>query len=164
MKRSFEPVAPSPDAAGADRPAAVLPRRWRRLGLAAGIGLAAVIVLTRQPVLETLAGVAANFKERRGQRASLGVHIDEAHRLGLDYATIVREPEDHVGQPVVWCVDHPSWGTAYLAGKPSEPLVLENESAFPLNSPTSGGRCAVVVAVVSGVQENGIVLRYAGAP
>ncbi|MBI5882560.1 MAG: hypothetical protein HZB91_05595 [Elusimicrobia bacterium] len=144
-------------------------RRWRRLGLVVGAALAAGFLLTRGPVLDVLATVAARFMVHRGQRAALGPLIEEAQRLGLDYQTILRDPMGHVGQPVVWCVDHPSWGNAYLAGKPSEPLVLENESAFPINSPTSGGTCTTVVATIGEVPamfvpERGVVLHFVGLP
>jgi hypothetical protein len=114
--------------------------------------------------MDMFAGAAAGFMERRGQRASLGALIDEARHLELEHSAILREPAKHAGKPVVWCVDHPSWGNAYLAGKPSEHLVLENEFAFPINSPTSGGRCTTVVAVVVGVKGNSVAIQYMGQP
>ncbi|MBI5623475.1 MAG: hypothetical protein HY924_06845 [Elusimicrobia bacterium] len=138
--------------------------RWRRLGLVVGAAVAAGFLLTRGPVMDILAAVAGGFMERRSQKVSLSALIEEANGLGLDYAAIRREPARCIGKPVVWCVDHPSWGTAYLAGKPSEPLILENESAFPLNSAVAGGRCRTVVATVAEVRPEAVVLRFVGLP
>ncbi|MFA6317087.1 MAG: hypothetical protein WC943_06680 [Elusimicrobiota bacterium] len=156
-----ESVFPPDGPAAGDRPQA---RRLRWLGLVAGISIAAGFILTSAPVLDILAGVSVRFQERRSQRVSLSALIEEANALGLDYAAIRREPARYVGKPVVWCVDHPGWGMAYLAGKPSDSLILENESSFPMNSPVAGGRCRTVVALVEGVRPEGIVLRFVGLP
>lgn len=81
--------------------------------------------------------------------------VKEARALGLSYEEVLADPAAAKDKPVLWCIDHPALGYAY-AGNPSRPVILENDAALPRNSPTSGGRCSQVLAVVTGAG-NGVV-------
>jgi len=109
---------------------------------------------------------AANMEWRQVDWASLfasspnGDALAEAKRLGLSYEAALADPSAAIGKPVVWCVDHPARGYAYAGGKPSQPLILQDPSAFPTNSPTTGGRCDRVLAVVTAVEKGGVSIRF----
>lgn len=83
-----------------------------------------------------------------------------AGRLGLTYEAALADPKAAIGKPVIWCVDHPAHGFAYEGGKPSHPLLLDNDYAFPINSPTTGGRCDDVLAAVTAVGPDAVSLRF----
>lgn len=110
------------------------------------------------------AEAAQGFLSLRRSRKTLAPMAREAERLNLGYDQIASSPGEFAGKFVVWCVDHPAPKVSYLAGKPSQPLVWENDHELPLNSPTSGGRCTKVLAAVEGLSREGVLLRYIGRP
>lgn len=117
-----------------------------------------------EPVFINAAEAAQGFLNLRRSRKTLAPMAREAERLNLGYDQIASSPQEFAGKFVVWCVDHPAPNVSYLAGKPSQPLVWENDQDLPRNSPTSGGRCTEVLAAVEGLRREGILLRYIGRP
>lgn len=92
--------------------------------------------------------------------------IAQAKRLDLGYADALK-PES-VGKPVLWCIDHVASGYSYLAGRPSQPILWDNEHAVPFNSPTTGGRCTKMLATIVGARPDGLALSlrmaFSGRP
>ena len=60
--------------------------------------------------------------------------------------------------------DHPASNYAYLAGRPSQPLVLSNGWAMRYTSPSSGGRCVQILGQVETRKPQGLGLRFIGYP
>lgn len=128
-----------------------------RAFLAAAGAFVAFQVLA-EPLVSAAAHVWYGLEQRRSERAALEPMIEKARLWRVDYET-ARE-----GDYVVWCVDHPASGYSYLAGKPSQPLVLSNDWQMETNSPQQGGRCTDIVARVEGRKPQGVVLRFMGLP
>lgn len=127
-------------------------------GFLAAAGAFAAFQVLAGPLVSAAAHVWYGLEQRRSERAALEPFIEKARLWRVDYETA------RAGDYVVWCVDHPSKGYAYLAGKPSQPLVLSNDWQMETNSPQQGGRCTMVVAQVEGRKPQGLVLRYLGRP
>lgn len=112
------------------------------------------------PVMELVDG----FGRRRAERNGLAGFIAQAKREPVDYDAARADPGAFKGRPVVWCVDHPAAGVSYLSGRPSQPLAWSDEVRLPKNSPTTGGRCDLVVATIEGASREGLVLNFVGRP
>ena len=119
-----------------------------------------IALLPWELVCVWLAGRFVQVGSRHEGQKSLSPQVALAYRLKLTYEQVAARPQDFVGKPVVWCVDHPDvGGRAYLEGKPSQPLDFSNPGALPLTGPT-GGHCVKMLAVV----ESSGSLHYIGAP
>lgn len=131
-------------------------RQGRAFALGAGCGIVVAVLALWLPQ------VWVGFLDRRQEREALAPFVREARDLALTYGAVAIAGKALADKPVVWCVDTTSAGHAYHSGRPSEPIVWENGDAVPRNSPTTGGRCTTVVAVVVGAGREGVALRYLG--
>lgn len=85
----------------------------------------------------------------------------QARQLDLKYEAVLADPKPAVGKPVIWCVDHPSGDSAYVEGKPSQVLHLQDPLSFPFSAVSnSGGRCNRVLAVITDVERGIVTLRF----
>lgn len=116
-----------------------------------------LIVFPWQSVAESAQGAAQGFQERQDERQGLSYWAKRAARVNYEEA----EPGDIVS----WCVDR-GYGTdvSYYSGKPSQPLLWTNLPEVPENSPTSGGRCSIVLARVVERRPQGLQLTFLGKP
>ena len=96
----------------------------------------------------------ADFKERRAADQAVAPIVAQAKLWPMTYETA------EAGKPVIWCVDHPARGVAYLESRPSQPIVYSNDDAAPLTFGNAGSHCATVVAVVDGRRPQGVVLTF----
>ena len=134
-------------------------RRARRWAPGAAAAALAVYVLT---VLWT--GGETGLFEHLEKREQIARTVAEARRLGLTWEKAIADPAAAIGKPVLWCVDHPTSGPDGYVASPSQPITLENSSAFPVAGGQSGGRCADVLAVIVKADDQGLSLRFEGRP
>jgi hypothetical protein len=103
--------------------------------------------------------VGAGFLDRFHERSSNAPLLADARRLNLDYEQVAAKPRDFVGKPVVWCVNTPSAGHSYVAGRPAWPVALNGSfEEYRTNSGTAS-YCWNVLAVVTGYEGGLIQLR-----
>lgn len=116
-----------------------------------------LLVFPWKSVAESAQGAAEGFQERQLERMGLSYWTKRVARVNYEEA----EPGDIVS----WCVDR-SYGSdiTYLSGRPSQPLLWTNLSEVPQGSPTSGGRCAIVLARVVERRAQGLLLTFLGKP
>lgn len=122
--------------------------------------LAAFAFLKVIPVLEIVEGA----RRRHAEKSALQTYISRAKSEPVEYDAARADPSAFKGRPVVWCVDHPAAGFSYLAGRPDRPLSWSDETRLPKNSPTTGGRCDLVVATVEASSPKGLLLNFVGRP
>ncbi|MCX5796465.1 MAG: hypothetical protein NTY77_13310 [Elusimicrobia bacterium] len=129
------------------------------LGVLVGILIA---LLPWEPVFVWLAGRFDLARARHEEQKSLSPQAALAYRLDLTYEQVAAKPQDFVGKPVVWCVDHPDPNVSFLEGRPSQPLVWSNDEAVLRTGPK--GHCTRMLAVVEGAGLQGVRLRFIGLP
>jgi hypothetical protein len=100
------------------------------------------------------ADVLVSYRIGRDARAALKPWVEEAKLWPMTYETA--EP----GRIVDWCVDHPTNGYSFLAGKPSQPILWEGEFL----APQTAGRCRRMLARVVAREPQGLRLRFLGLP
>ena len=131
------------------------------LGVLVGI---LVALLPWETAFTWLAGRFDLARARHEEQKSLSPQAALAYRLKLSYEQVSARPQDFVGKPVIWCVDHPDVGVrAYLEGRPSQPLAFSNSGALPPTG-SRGGHCVKMLAVIESGDQNGFGLRYIGLP
>jgi len=122
-----------------------------------------IALLPWELVCVWLAGRFVQVGSRHEGQKSLSPQVALAYRLKLTYEQVAARPQDFVGKPVVWCVDHPDPGVSYLEGRPSQPLGWSNEKDVPRTSGW-GGHCLRMLAVVEEPDGRGVLLRYLETP
>ncbi|MDD5656092.1 MAG: hypothetical protein PHF00_02425 [Elusimicrobia bacterium] len=137
---------------------------WLRPFLAGVLAGVLVASIPWEAVFMYAAGRVAAYRERRDERRRLAPLAHEARRLALSYEAVSSDPQKHLGQPVLWCVDHPGRGSSCLAGRPAQSLSWANEDAVPVTTPVNGGSCVRVVASVEGAGASGVRLVFIGEP
>lgn len=161
-------MSTNPGTSRSPSPSSELTARRPRLPAAALRALvpfaAVLLMILGAAIAPPLARLWSQLTERSDARASLGSLIETARRQPVDYDALRADPAAFKDRPVLWCVDHPASGVSYLAGKPSRPLAWSNDSELPLNSPTGGGRCTELVAVLEGARAGVPLLRFVGRP
>jgi hypothetical protein len=127
------------------------------------VGLLAGIILALAAMMGIYVGAPEWLEQvatRHRERITLAPLVAEAERLSISYNQLAAKPQDFLGKPVLWCVDHPDvGGRAYLEGKPSQPLAFSNSDVLPPTG-SRGGHCVKMLAVV----ESSASLHYLGTP
>lgn len=123
------------------------------VGLAAFLGGALAGALLRPAA----ADLWRQFRERRDDAAALAPLIEQARQRDAGYDSAVP------GDVVDWCIDHPSKGFSYLAGKQSQPILWADEAAAPI---TYGAKsdCQRMIARVVSREPQGLKLSFIGQP
>ena len=104
--------------------------------------------------LVVLSGLA---RARHEEQKALSPQAALALKLKLSYEQVAAKPQDYLGKPVVWCIDHPDPKVSYVEGRPSQPVSWSNAQDVPR---TSDRHCEKMLAVV----ESSGSLRYIGTP
>lgn len=125
-------------------------------GFLAAAGAFFAVQFLSGPFVDVCAQAWSGVEQRNAQLAALEPFREKAKLWRVDYET-ARE-----GDYVEWCVDRPSAGYAYLEGRPSQPLLLSNESVLDVGYPR--GHCAMIVGQVEGRKPNGLSVRVIGQP
>jgi len=139
-------------------------RRFARVVLAAvaaGV-LSCLAALLVARIVPWTADAAASFGSRRAERERIAGPVAEAKRLGLTWESVIVAPQTSAGKPVLWCVDNLGGGRAYVDGRPSEPVRIENPGA--MDAPSSKVHCRSTLAVVTGGGGGVAVIRFIAYP
>lgn len=87
--------------------------------------------------------------------------LGEARRLGLGYEDVLRDPAAAVDKPVLWCF-YRNGETAFVEGRQSRALAVENLAVLPLTNTGIAGYCQKALAVVTGVGRGVVRVRVLG--
>lgn len=128
----------------------VTARQASLAGAALAFGLGLFIGTVCRPAV---ADMIVSYQVGRDQRAALRPWIEEAKLWPMTYETA--EP----GKLVDWCIDHPTNGFSYLAGRQSQPILWDGELIAPLTASSKGG-CRRMLARVVAREPLGLRLRF----
>lgn len=137
---------------------------WRRAPFPAkafAVSLAlwlALLGARRLPWAET----AANYRERRAERAALSPILADARREGLTFPQVVVAHPAHLGKTVYWDVTVVSTTTSYAEGRPGWRVVWNDPQRAADDIVQSGH--ARVLAKVAAVDRDAVYLDYLGRP
>lgn len=108
------------------------------------------------------AATAANYRERRAERAALKPILADARREGLTFPQVVVTYPAHLGKTVYWDVTVVSTTTSYAEGRPAWSVVW-NDPRRAADEIVQHNH-ARVLARVAAVDRGAVYLDYLGRP
>lgn len=108
-------------------------------------------------LMPELSRLRDQVRQRRDRAAALSSLIEQAKLMPVSYDLATP------GMVVDWCIDHPSKGFSFVAGRPSEPVLWTNEGDVPETIYTKGA-CRRTLARVVSREPLGLKLTFLGQP
>lgn len=108
------------------------------------------------------AATAANFRERRAERAALRPILSDARREGLTFPQVVVAFPAHLGKTVYWDVTVVSTSTSYAEGRPAWRVVW-NDPQRAADEIVEHNH-ARVLGRVAAVDRDAVYLDFLGRP